>query len=660
MRETVFHKIAVYFRQYNKRQGIIGVAIEWVLALAALLFFGIKVHILLGVLMFLLVKAGAYVLKVIIYKPEEYNEEGNRVRSTADIYGNAHLMDDDEKKEAMNSGNYETLLENYLGADVRDPRKLYSLKRSSAQNGNMIFFGAPGSGKSAGLVIPTIMQTIRRGESLVVTDPKGELYRKTSLMARKHGYTVKVINFNTKTMLHSDSVNYMSGVKDDLRAIDFAQTICDNTNSGLTEDFFDKSEKNLLQALILYVINDETRKSKTLTDVYKMLVEKSAMDLADEFEQLTWDSPAKGPASNFATSGDRVMGDTKGGLGVRLGTLNNPILQRISSIDDIDFTLPGREKCIYYVVTNDHSSTLKFYQSLFFTILFAELADYADYETGNAGKLPVKVTFLLDEFPSLGKMPNIQSAMATYRGRGMDFILIVQNFGQLQMTYPNNEWESIVDCCTTRVCLRTNSLATAQYFKDLCGIETIVTRTKRFEKSEMDLAEVTMHYTASDAPNKRDTLNADQVLRLKDDEQLVIISGHNPVILKKPYYFLHPMCKEMIETNIMYHVPKWIKQILVGGDELEMARFGIKKDEWIAIASHDDELLAKIELCTKNDFKHAWTREKQAAMDKKYYGTRQEMDEEDEEEARRAEEIIRILEEKEKKEQQKQKKERAK
>lgn len=660
MRETVFHKMAVYFRQYNKRQGIVGTVIEWVLALAALLFFGIKVHILLGVFMFLLVKGVAYVLKVIVYKPEEYNEEGNRVRSTADIYGNAHLMDEEEKKESMNCGNYETLLENYLGADVKDPRKLYSLKRSPAQNGNMIFFGAPGAGKSAGLVIPIIMQTIRRGESLVVTDPKGELYRKTSLMPKKHGYIVKVINFNAKTMLHSDSVNYMSVVKDDLRAIDFAQTICDNTNSGLTEDFFDKSEKNLLQALLLYISNDETRRTRTLTEVYKTLVEKSAMDLANEFEQLTWDSPAKGPASNFATSGDRVMGDTKGGLGVRLGTLNNAILQRISSIDDIDFTLPAHEKCIYYVITNDHSSTLKFYQSLFFTMMFAELADYADYETGNIGKLPVKVTFVLDEFPSLGKMPTIQNVLATFRGRGIDFILFAQNLGQMQMTYPNFEWESIVDCCTIRGCLRTNSLSTAQYFSDLCGIETIYTRTKRFEKSEMDPAEIVMHYTASDAPNKRTTLNVDQILRMKDDEQLLIISGHNPVILKKPYFFLHPMCKEMIETNIMYHVPKWVKQILVRGDELEMARFGIKKDEWLSIANHDDELLSKIELCTESDFKHPWTRKKQAAMDKKYYGTRQEMDEEDEEEARRAEEIIRILEEKEKKEQQKQKKERAK
>ena len=369
---------------------------------------------------------GAFNLASRLYKPVSVNEETGQVTNTSNAVGDANLANESEAEmnDIYKSGDYASLKENICGCDPKNPNKLLSVRRSRGMNGNVLVFGSPGSGKSVCIAIPTIMQTIRRGESLIVTDPKGELYDKTSLMAKAHGYTVKVLNLSPSMMTHSDSVNFMGVIKgDDLKAESFVNTIIDNTGDG-TKDFFDKSEQNLLKYKVLQHTQEGSLEKPTLPAVYKSLVESGVDDLVMQIEDLDWDSPAMGPGANFATAGDRVQGDVKGGLGVRLGSLNNRILQMVAGEDDIDFTLPGREKCIYYVVFDDTDVTLTFYQALFFNLLFQELKNYADFCTGDAKSLPVKVTFLMDECRSIGHIEGFTKVLSTFRGRNMDIIMI--------------------------------------------------------------------------------------------------------------------------------------------------------------------------------------------------------------------------------------------
>ena len=155
-------------------------------------------------------------------------------------------------EDIFQRGDYANILGNICGIDPNDSSKLLSVRRSRGMNGNVIIFGSPGSGKSVGIAIPTIMQTIRRGESLIVTDPKGELYEKTSLMAKKNGYTVKILNLAPKMMMYSDGCDFMSTIHgDDLVAGSIADAIIMNSSDGNKLDFFDKSEGNLLDAMLI-------------------------------------------------------------------------------------------------------------------------------------------------------------------------------------------------------------------------------------------------------------------------------------------------------------------------------------------------------------------------------------------------------------------------
>lgn len=576
-------------------------------------------------------------LFVAAYKPEEFDPEKKVRLATEDIYGDARLANIDERHDMFEYGNYRTQKGNIVGRDP-DTGELLSIRVARGMNGNIVVFGSPGSGKTTGLVINTIMQSLRRGESLIVTDPKGENYAKTANMWRAHGATVKAIVFAPQIMTHSDAADFMKVVgKNDLKANSLAKTIIDNAvvvPNGGKRDFWSDSEEGLLSALILLHMTGGEQYGKTLGDLYKYLVEHDTADLADTFDNLTWDSPAKGSGMNFASGTDTIKSSTKASLGLHIKTLNNKILQKVCGTDEVDFTLPGREQCIYYVIASDHDSSLMFYQSTFFTLLFQELTDYADYSTTEQ-RLPVKVTFLLDEFKNIGKIPNFVEYLSTLRGRGMDIIIILQNLGQLMQMYPDEEYTSILDDCSTHLLLRTNDIInTAKYFEGRSGIMSIITRADRFFTNRMDAMEMHLKTQATDTYNKRNTLNADQVIRMKNSDLLIATSGHNIAKVKKAYYFSHPMCKELRDTNILHHVPEWMKQTIntaldendgeIEATVKDLEDYGIhtveQLEQWVKDCDYDNDLVDTIELCTEKDFSEPWTPEKQKDLDIKLTG----------------------------------------
>lgn len=96
---------------------------------------------------------------------------------------------------------------------------------------------------------------------------------------------------------------------------------------------------------------------------------------------------------------DTIKASVITGLGTRLQLFQNEDLQRLTSESDIDLTLPGKEPCIYYIVTDDMNGAYDFLSSLFYTFLFNKLVRYADSQ--KSGKCDVDVFCFLDEFANI-------------------------------------------------------------------------------------------------------------------------------------------------------------------------------------------------------------------------------------------------------------------
>lgn len=112
---------------------------------------------------------------------------------------------------------------------------------------------------------------------------------------------------------------------------------------------------------------------------------------------------------------DTIKASVLTGLGTRLQAFQNKELQELTNHTDIDLTLPGKEPCIYYVITSDMDSSRDFLVSLFFTFLFIKLVKYAD--STESGRCKVDVFFFLDEFANICQIPDFNKKISTVRSR---------------------------------------------------------------------------------------------------------------------------------------------------------------------------------------------------------------------------------------------------
>lgn len=287
-----------------------------------------------GILMILLI-AGAIFAYVKLHDKFDGKQHDPRgfARSKSGIYGTASWMDEKEMKEVLEISPVPdakgTILGEYNGKAVCMPE-------DTRLNRHIAVFGASGTMKSRAIIRNALFQALRRSESVIVTDSKGELYADTSEMFRNAGYDVKI--YNLVSPEHSDSWNCMSDLNGDtLMAQVLTNVIIGNTSSGKGDHFWDNGEGNLLKALILLVDQDRTRSPdmKHLSAVYQLLTQNSERQLTAMFDKLPLDHPARAPFNLFAQSSDTVRSGIILGLGTRLQVLQNQAVQRITSRSDI-------------------------------------------------------------------------------------------------------------------------------------------------------------------------------------------------------------------------------------------------------------------------------------------------------------------------------------
>ena len=188
------------------------------------------------------------------------------------------------------------------------------------ENNNILCIGAPGSYKSRGFIIPFLMGCAQRSsgghhESVVVTDPKGELFENLAPYFREHGFYVKAVNF--LDMAHSDGWNCLAGLEANPDLVTtVANTIIQNTSGPKeADDFWSRAELNLLMALIHYVCNLKDARGnllpleqRSLGDVYKKMCIRDSVPSASQSRQTV--RPSAPSAKSSAQPGKKAVSTT--------------------------------------------------------------------------------------------------------------------------------------------------------------------------------------------------------------------------------------------------------------------------------------------------------------------------------------------------------------
>ena len=500
--------------------------------------------------------------------------------SPTGTYGTSRLMDEEEKEDFQKRVKVEETDKIIIGMNDDNTVQVLADRNKEGKKISMgphkFVSGASGSWKTSSVFIPDIMQTILKGESMICTDPKGELRAKCTKMAQKHGYITRELNLINPIV--SDGIDFMKLIDGYADARTFTDIIMQNTEEGAVhkEDFWAKGERAAICFGILYVMEAEEFKGKrTFSNVYKFLRENPCAKISTKVAALPEGSLAARQWEIFQTTPENSQGGIMTGVATRLQILNDDTIARIVDTDEIDILAPGREKCIYFVIISDQESTNNLIAALFFSFMFIKLTKEADSHYNQ--ELEVPVTFELDEMMNVGKIPDFPKKLSTIRSRLMKCTICTQDIGQLKDAYPGNLWANIIGNCDTKVMLGVNDIeVSAPYWSKSTGTMTIIAR------SEKKTENIRRAYTRNDILNvsegegKREVFLPAEIMQLPNEYQLVFFRGHNVQMIKKFSYFNHPMYKEIESELYTEHEPQWWKTV---AEEMNNCP-DIKKYEW--------------------------------------------------------------------------------
>ena len=504
--------------------------------------------LILGLLIFMVMKMG-------FGDKGEYDRSRNLIYSTKGTYGTSGFMPKKEISEVLDLvGDVKKHGGTILG---KMDGKAVCVPRETRLNANLAVYGASGSMKTRAFCVNRILQSAARGESLVITDPKSELYEKTSEYLRAEGYEVKV--FNLVTPEASDSWNCLCEIEgEELMAQLFCDVIIKNTGSERGDHFWDSAEMNLLKALVLYVEQGYPPDKKNIGEVYKLLALCSEKELNDLFEQIPTVHPAKAPYAIFKQASETVRSGVIIGLGSRLQVFQNKQIRNITAFDEIDLELPGKKPCAYFCITSDQDSTFDFLSSLFLSFVFIKLVRYADKNCPD-GKLPVPVHVLGEELTACGVIPDLSRKISVIRSRNISMSCVFQNLAGLQNRYPYNQWQEILGNSDIQLFLGCVDELTAKYISDRSGEVSINVTSKAKQLGTWRVSDYTPEYRETSGVGKRKLLTMDEVLRLPINKALVIIRGRKILQVDKFDYTNHPEASKLKSCKASEHVPEWTK-----------------------------------------------------------------------------------------------------
>ena len=511
---------------------------------------GIAICVLvLGLLVFMVMRMG-------FGDKGEYDRNRNLIYSNKGTYGTAGFMPEKEISEVLD-----------VVSDVRKHTgtilgklngKAICVPKETRLNANIAVYGASGSMKTRAFCINRILQSAARGESLIITDPKSELYEKTSEYLRSKGYVVKV--FNLVSPESSDSWNCLCEIEgDELMAQLFCDVIIKNTGSERGDHFWDNAEMNLLKALVLYVEQGYPPDRKNIGEVYRLLTLNSENELNTLFDKLPISHPAKAPYVIFKQASETVRTGVIIGLGSRLQVFQNSKVKSITAYDEIDLELPGKQPCAYYCITSDQDSTFDFLSSLFLSFVFIKLVRYAD-KNCEGGKLPVPVHVLGEELTACGVIPDLSRKISVIRSRNISMSCVFQNLAGLQNRYPYNQWQEILGNSDIQLFLGCVDELTAKYISDRAGEVSISVTSKAKQLGTWRVSDYTPEYRETSGVGKRKLLTMDEVLRLPINQALIIIRGRKVLQVDKYDYTCHPESDKLVMCKASEHIPEWIKR----------------------------------------------------------------------------------------------------
>ena len=420
------------------------------------------------------------------------------------------------------------------------------------RNLNVLVVGGSGAGKSRTYAIPNIMQCcLSQGESvmgcsMVITDPKAELLRKTGGLLERMGYEVRVFDLiNPDTSFCYNPFCYVHDDKDVLKLINNLIRNTTPKGSQASDPFWEKSETALLQALMLYLLHEAPPEEQNFPMIMEMLGSAQVKEEDEEyqspldilFERLEMrkpDSIAVKQYQIYKQAAGKTAKSILISVGVRLAAFNLKEIANLTCTDELDLASIGEKKVALFCCIPDADTSLNYLVGMIYSNLFQTLYYVADRKYG--GRLPVPVHCIMDEWPNVALPDDFDKILATMRSRAISCSIIIQNMAQMKALFKDS-WESLVGNCDELLYLGGNEKEGHKYISELLGKETLDTNTYGQTKGRNG------SYSTNYQQTGRELFTPDEIRLLDNRKAILFVRGERPMLDDKYNLKKHPNVK---------------------------------------------------------------------------------------------------------------------
>jgi len=354
-------------------------------------------------------------------------------------------------------------------------------KKMWVDNGEMhnLIMGATGSGKTQIVVFPLVYSLAKHDESMIITDPKGEIYEATANMLRERGYNIVILNFrnpqngNAWNPMTLPYKLYSEGNTD--KAIELLDDLALNIlyEGKANDPFWEKTSADYFSGLALGLFEDANERQINLNSINLMATvgeERFGAPNNNYIKEYFNSKDPSRPAYINASGTVYAPEETKGGI---LSTFKQKIklfssrdnLSEMLSHSDFDMKDIGRQKTAVFMIVQDEKKTLHPLATIFIKQVYETLIDVAQ-ECG--GKLPNRTNFILDEFANMPPLKDVTTMVTAARSRLIRFNFIIQNYAQLTQVYGKEDAETIKGNCNTMY-LISSELQALEEISKMCG-----------------------------------------------------------------------------------------------------------------------------------------------------------------------------------------------
>lgn len=395
-----------------------------------------------------------------------------------DDKGYSRWCTDKEMKEKLSKINIKDEVYKASGIPLINDGKSIWVDNGDSHN---IVIGSTGAGKTQDIVHPMVKVLAKNGESMIITDPKAEIYKEHAGLLKALGYNIIVLNFrdpqrgNCWNPLALPYKLYKEGNTD--KAMELLDDVASNIlyeEGGNKDAFWEKTSADYFAGLALGLFEDAKEEEVNINSISVMTtIGEEKFGARSSYIKEYFNSKDPASAAYTCASGTVMAAEeTKASI---LSTFKQKIrlfasrenLSEMLATSDFDMTKIGKEKTAVFMIIQDEKKTYHALATIFVKQCYETLIGAAQ-ET-STGALPIRTNFILDEFQNMPPLKDITTMVAAARSRHIRLTMIIQNFAGLEATYGKEVAQTIRSNCNNLVYLLTTELAALEEISKLCG-----------------------------------------------------------------------------------------------------------------------------------------------------------------------------------------------